>query len=98
LFLNKIDLLEKKLKIRPIQDFPEKFPDFGDFYEENKDELSESDIAIKYFTYKFQNSYKGEDNMYHFPTCAIDTEQVSNVFKSVKDSILDTTMKDVGVV
>ncbi|CAH0554507.1 unnamed protein product [Brassicogethes aeneus] len=81
LFLNKYDLLEKKVA-NPETDIRWYFPQFTGNSHSMKD-VQEFILAM--FTGVARNSKKG---LYHHFTTAVDTENIKVVFNSVKDTIL----------
>ncbi|KAI9353611.1 guanine nucleotide binding protein, alpha subunit, partial [Obelidium mucronatum] len=78
LFLNKIDLFEEKIKVRPISLF------FLDYRGPN-----EYKDSAKYFVKRFQNINKFPEDKKIYPhlTHATDTRQTKKILKSVLDSI-----------
>ncbi|KAF1745136.1 hypothetical protein MXB_3765 [Myxobolus squamalis] len=78
LFLNKIDLFEKKIKVSPLT---KAFPEY--IGSDNPDE------AKAFILKKFMdvNPYPDKTIYSHF-TCATDTKNIKFVFEAVKDSIL----------
>ncbi|KAL6475270.1 LOW QUALITY PROTEIN: guanine nucleotide-binding protein subunit alpha-13a [Colossoma macropomum] len=84
LFLNKMDLLEEKVKIVSIKDY---FPE----YTADPHDLSE----VKKFLVECFRSKRREQQKplyYHFTT-AINTENIRLVFRDVKDTILHENLK-----
>ncbi|KAI7893231.1 G protein alpha subunit [Mucor mucedo] len=88
LFLNKIDLFQQKLPSSPLEDY---FPDYkgGDSYE----------AASQYITQRFVSLNSSvEKQVYTHLTCATDTEQVRFVMTAVNDIILQSNLRDVGLI
>jgi hypothetical protein len=80
LILNKRDLFEAKIKVKPISDVPQ-FSDYtgGSNY----------DSGTAYFVKKFLERNQSPDRkIYHHITCATDTKNVHVVFEACKDIIL----------
>lgn len=89
LFLNKTDLFKQKLKTSPLVEY---FPDYkgaNDNYEEASNYIMQRFISL--------NS-SAEKQVYTHLTCATDTEQVRFVMSAVNDIILQTNLRDVGLI
>lgn len=89
LFLNKIDVLERKLKTSPVTKY---FPDYpGD--ERNVDEV------CKYFQELFhaQNSNRQRPVYVHY-TCATDTHSMKFVIAAVTDVIIQRSLHETGII
>ncbi|CAB3992565.1 guanine nucleotide-binding subunit alpha-13-like [Paramuricea clavata] len=84
LFLNKTDLLEKKVQSTNLKDF---FPN----YQGNPHKLSD----VQQFILQMFDSKRRERNkaLFHHFTTAIDTENIKFVFHAVKDTILQYNLK-----
>lgn len=87
LFLNKNDVLEEKIKKSHLEDF---FPD----YEGPREDAGAAREFIKNMFLE-QNS-EGRIIYSHF-TCATDTKNIKVVFDAVKDTILQKSMIDSGL-
>lgn len=92
LFLNKIDLLKKKVE---KSDISKHFPEFKDvkqvseYAKEYQGEPSSLEDVKKFLVYYFLSARKNNlKPMYHHFTIAVDTNNISLVFKDVKDIIL----------
>lgn len=87
LFLNKIDLFKIKLAKSPMGKY---FPDFtgGDSYE------AASDYMLSRFTSLNQSDQK---QIYSHFTCATDTSQIKFVMAAVNDIIIQTNLRDCGL-
>lgn len=92
LFLNKIDLLKKKVE---TSDISKHFPEFKDvkqvseYAKEYQGEPSSLEDVKKFLVYYFLSARKNNlKPMYHHFTIAVDTNNISLVFKDVKDIIL----------
>jgi len=88
LFLNKIDLFKDKLPRSPLNKY---FPDFtGD--------NADYDQASQYFLNRF-NALNQSDTkqVYTHFTCATDTTQIKFVMAAVNDIIIQTNLRDVGL-
>lgn len=81
LFLNKMDLLQKKIESK-VSDISYHFPEYkGDPYD-----LSE---VQKFILYLFESTRRDpEKPIFHHYTTAIDTENIKVVFNAVRDSII----------
>ena len=86
LFLNKEDLLEKKLQIVPLNKY---FPEFQD---ENNFEKAK-DFILK----KFQAQCKLNRTIYRHFTNAKDTERVATVFEAVQSELLNLRLNHLGL-
>ncbi|KAG0058839.1 guanine nucleotide-binding protein subunit alpha [Linnemannia elongata] len=87
LFLNKIDRFKEKLPFSPLNKY---FPDFdgGDDYEE----------ASQYILDRFVNlSLSETKQIYAHFTCATDTSQIKFVMTAVSDIIIQTNLRDCGL-
>ncbi|KAF8945229.1 guanine nucleotide-binding protein subunit alpha [Haplosporangium gracile] len=87
LFLNKIDRFKEKLPLSPLNKY---FPDFdgGDDYEE----------ASQYILDRFVNlSLSETKQIYAHFTCATDTSQIKFVMTAVSDIIIQTNLRDCGL-
>lgn len=84
LFLNKMDLLEKKIQLVNIQSF---FPQF----EGNPRKLAD----VQEFELSLFDSRRRERSnpLFHHFTTAIDTENIRFVFQAVRDTILRDNLK-----
>ncbi|KAI9138875.1 guanine nucleotide binding protein, alpha subunit [Paraphysoderma sedebokerense] len=87
LFLNKIDLFKMKISKSPIEKY---FPDYkgGDNY----------DAATEYFLQRFVSLNQSEaKQVYTHFTCATDTTQIKFVMAAVNDIIIQTNLRDCGL-
>lgn len=87
LFLNKIDLFKEKLPISPIQKY---FPEYmgGTDY----------DAACEYFLDRFVSLNQSDvKQVYTHFTCATDTTQIKFVMAAVNDIIIQTNLRDCGL-
>ncbi|KAG0209146.1 guanine nucleotide-binding protein subunit alpha [Mortierella sp. GBA30] len=87
LFLNKIDRFKEKLPISPMNKY---FPDFegGDNY----------DLASQYILNRFVSLNLSETKqVYTHFTCATDTSQIKFVMAAVSDIIIQTNLRDCGL-
>jgi GTPase SAR1 family protein len=88
LFLNKKDLFHEKLMIRRI-DFQKYFEDYAGGVDYDK--------AIKYLQNLFRSRVKGDKETYIHVTCATDSDQIKIVFQDLFNIILDSGMKNMGL-
>lgn len=86
LFLNKIDLFAEKLKRKPLEDY---FPDYNGGGDINK--------ATKYILWRFVQLNRANLNIYPHVTQATDTSNIKLVFAAIKESILENSLKDTGM-
>ncbi|KAK9763361.1 guanine nucleotide-binding protein subunit alpha [Basidiobolus ranarum] len=87
LFLNKIDLFRDKLIASPMQRY---FPDYtgGEDY----------DLACKYIEHRFVAlNHSDTKHVYTHLTCATDTQQIKFVMAAVNDIIIQTNLRDCGL-
>ena len=87
LFLNKIDLFAEKLKIKPLENY---FPDYTGGQDINK--------ATKYILWRFVKLNRANLNIYPHITQATDTSNIKLVFAAIKETILENSLKDTGVI
>ncbi|KAI8384610.1 G protein alpha subunit [Radiomyces spectabilis] len=88
LFLNKTDIFKQKLLHSPLANY---FPDYKgtDTYDE----------ASHYIMLRFTSLNSSADKqVYTHFTCATDTEQIKFVMSAVNDIILQTNLRDVGLI
>ena len=87
LFLNKTDIFKEKVERVPIEDF---FPDYrgGPDYE----------LGCQYFRERFEalNQSTSKQLYTHF-TCATDTNQMRFVMSAVNDIIIQTSLRNAGL-
>lgn len=86
LFLNKIDVFANKLPYSPIEAH---FPDYNGGDNLNK--------AIKYILWKFTQVNRSGLNIYPHVTQATDTSNIELVFAALKETILENTLRDSGI-
>ncbi|CAN3365543.1 guanine nucleotide-binding protein alpha-2 subunit [Diutina catenulata] len=86
LFLNKIDVFADKLKYSPLENH---FPDYTGGDNINK--------AAKYILWRFTQQNRSGLNIYPHVTQATDTSNIQLVFAAVKETILENSLKDSGL-
>jgi len=86
LFLNKTDLFEDKIRKTPITVF----------FEDYKGNTTDVESSKKFIKEKFVEQVKDQAVYTHF-TCALNTENIQFVIKSVRDTILRDTLEELGV-
>lgn len=86
LFLNKIDLFAEKLKNKPLENY---FPDYNGGSDINK--------ATKYILWRFVQLNRANLNIYPHVTQATDTSNIKLVFAAIKETILENSLKDTGM-
>ncbi|KAK6868329.1 Guanine nucleotide-binding protein subunit alpha [Candida tropicalis] len=87
LFLNKIDIFEKKILKSPIKKY---FPDFNG----KSDDVNEN---IKFFETNFMNINRTNKPIYVHRTCATDTTSMKFVLSAVTDLIVQQNLKNSGL-
>eukprot|EP01126_Amoeba_proteus_P020967 TRINITY_DN2128_c0_g2_i7.p1 TRINITY_DN2128_c0_g2~~TRINITY_DN2128_c0_g2_i7.p1 ORF type:complete len:368 (+),score=93.37 TRINITY_DN2128_c0_g2_i7:89-1192(+) len=104
LFMNKSDLFKEKITTRPLTDYFEDFDQFVSEYKQSqnwppKDVLKEDEtyfLSAEYLKAQYVRAFSGK-RLYPFLTCAIDKGNCEKVWSAVKDSIISTTLTDVGI-
>ncbi|CAN6629453.1 guanine nucleotide-binding protein alpha-2 subunit [Trichomonascus vanleenenianus] len=86
LFLNKIDVFTEKLPHSPLENF---FPDYTGGNDINK--------AAKYILWRFTRLNRAGLHIYPHLTQATDTSNIRLVFAAVKETILQNSLKDSGI-
>ncbi|ODV70468.1 guanine nucleotide binding protein, alpha subunit [Hyphopichia burtonii NRRL Y-1933] len=86
LFLNKIDVFADKLPYSPLENF---FPDYNGGDNINK--------AAKYILWRFTQVNRSGLNIYPHVTQATDTSNIQLVFAAVKETILENSLRDSGL-
>lgn len=86
LFLNKIDVFAEKLNYSPLENH---FPDYTGGNNINK--------AAKYILWRFTQVNRSGLNIYPHVTQATDTSNIQLVFAAVKETILENSLRDSGL-
>lgn len=86
LFLNKIDVFAEKLPYSPLE---KHFPDYTGGNNINK--------AAKYILWRFTQVNRSGLNIYPHVTQATDTSNIQLVFAAVKETILENSLRDSGL-
>lgn len=86
MFLNKIDLFQKKLPSRPLADY---FPEYTGGNDVNK--------AAKYILWRFTQVNHAKLSIYPHITQATDTNNIRVVFAAVKETLLQNSLREVGL-
>ncbi|CAI5758644.1 unnamed protein product [Candida verbasci] len=86
LFLNKIDVFAEKLQYSPLENH---FPDYTGGNDINK--------AAKYILWRFNQVNRSGLNIYPHVTQATDTSNIQIVMAAVKETILENSLKDSGI-
>lgn len=86
LFLNKIDVFASKLPYSPLENH---FPDYNGGDNINK--------AVKYILWRFTQVNRSGLNIYPHVTQATDTSNIQLVFAAVKETILENSLRDSGI-
>lgn len=82
LFLNKIDLFKEKIKKTPLKSVFKDYNGGNDF-----------NSSIEYIENKYKAVFGSKQTLYIKHTCAIDTDNITHIFNSVKSSIFDAGME-----
>lgn len=90
LFLNKVDLFKEKIQHSPLKDF---FDDYEEFDKQMDDKMSDFDKAVEYITNHYRGAFQGKAACYTFVTCALDTEGCRNVWRAVRDHIVNEAIQ-----
>ncbi|KAK6203579.1 guanine nucleotide-binding protein alpha subunit [Scheffersomyces amazonensis] len=87
LFLNKIDIFEKKIRKSPLKDY---FPDYngkpGDFED-----------SVKFFETNFLKLNRTNRPIYVHRTCATDSKSMNFVLSAVTDMVVSQNLKKSGI-
>ncbi|OBA20022.1 guanine nucleotide binding protein, alpha subunit [Metschnikowia bicuspidata var. bicuspidata NRRL YB-4993] len=86
LFLNKIDVFANKLPNSPLENH---FPDYNGGDNLNK--------AVKYILWRFTQVNRPGLNIYPHVTQATDTSNIQLVFTALKETILENSLRDSGI-
>lgn len=86
LFLNKIDIFTEKLPVSPLENY---FPDYTGGNNIKK--------AAKYILWRFTQLNRNNLTIYPHITQATDTSNIRLVFAAVKESILENSLRDSGL-
>ncbi|CEP63863.1 guanine nucleotide-binding protein subunit alpha LALA0_S09e04192g [Lachancea lanzarotensis] len=86
LFLNKIDVFAEKVQHVPLENY---FSDYAGGKDINK--------AAKYILWRFVQLNRAHLNIYPHVTQATDTSNIKLVFAAIKETILENSLKDSGV-
>ncbi|WFD32600.1 Guanine nucleotide-binding protein alpha-2 subunit [Malassezia sp. CBS 17886] len=86
LFLNKIDIFTHKIPRRPLADY---FPEFTGGDDVNK--------AAKYILWRFTSVNRAKLSIYPHLTQATDTSNIRLVFAAVKETILQNSLRETGI-
>ena len=87
LFLNKIDVFAEKLQYSPLEAH---FPDYTGGNNINK--------AAKYILWRFNQVNRSGLNIYPHVTQATDTSNIKLVMAAVKETIMENSLKDSGII
>lgn len=88
IFLNKVDLLEKKLSKLPVKNY---FPDF-------KGRANNVDDAIAYFENRLKLLNHTNKQLYIHRTCATDTLSMKFVINAVTDFMIQDSLRELGLI
>ncbi|KAG7835196.1 hypothetical protein KL943_002511 [Ogataea angusta] len=87
LFLNKVDLLEDKLRRSPLRKY---FPDY-------KGKTNDLEDTLQYFEKLFLSLNRANKPIYVHRTCATDTESMKFVLTAITDMIIQQNLKKSGL-
>ncbi|KAH3665583.1 hypothetical protein OGAPHI_003770 [Ogataea philodendri] len=88
LFLNKVDLLEDKLRRSPIRKY---FPDY-------KGKTNDLEDTLQYFEKLFLSLNRANKPIYVHRTCATDAESMKFVLTAITDMIVQQNLKRSGLI
>ncbi|KAI9262148.1 guanine nucleotide binding protein, alpha subunit [Phascolomyces articulosus] len=91
LFLNKTDLFKEKLSYSPLSHY------FPDYQKKDDDYDAASKYIMERFTSLSNHHTTAEKQIYTHFTCATDTEQIRFVMTAVNDIILQSNLRNVGL-
>eukprot|EP00732_Lithocolla_globosa_P003804 Lithocolla_globosa_v1_NODE_3206_length_1733_cov_574.271752.p1 type:complete len:354 gc:universal NODE_3206_length_1733_cov_574.271752:137-1198(+) len=87
LFLNKMDIFKEKIMVSPLEKF---FPDYAGG--------ANPESAQEYFKHRFQQLNQSDvKQVYPHFTCATDTKQIAFVMAAVNDIIIQSNLRDCGL-
>eukprot|EP01127_Copromyxa_protea_P021108 TRINITY_DN716_c0_g1_i1.p1 TRINITY_DN716_c0_g1~~TRINITY_DN716_c0_g1_i1.p1 ORF type:complete len:281 (-),score=46.89 TRINITY_DN716_c0_g1_i1:32-874(-) len=86
-FQNKSDLFREKIKVSPIS---KHFPDI------DKSKETDFDYATQFFRQKFEKLFHRGPITFH-TTCALDTKSLQKIYETIQIEILNTTLRDSGL-
>ncbi|KAJ2725738.1 Guanine nucleotide-binding protein alpha-2 subunit [Coemansia sp. Benny D115] len=86
LFLNKIDLFRKKIKIVPLSNY---FPEYTGGPEEG--------VAARFILWKFSQVNRSSLQLYPHITQATDTSNIRLVFAAVRETLLQNALQESGI-
>jgi GTPase SAR1 family protein len=87
IFLNKSDIFEEKIKKYPLH---KTFPNV------EKENVSTLEKSIAYISQKYEDQYGGSTKLYIYVTNALDAENSKRVFDSVRDGVIQESLKYAG--
>lgn len=92
LFLNKMDILEEKIKTSDLKSY------FGGFDGKRRDAQDAMDFIRNMYKQRALSAETKEcKNIYPHFTCATDTNNIRMVFNDVKDTVLIKSLQEYGV-
>jgi len=83
LFLNKTDLFREKIAKTPLNTFLKEAPASNEY-----------EACLDFMTRMYAGAYRGPGQLYHFPTCNIDTKATEKIFVAVRDTIISTAIRE----
>eukprot|EP01121_Diplochlamys_sp_Union-15-3_P010763 TRINITY_DN3057_c0_g1_i1.p1 TRINITY_DN3057_c0_g1~~TRINITY_DN3057_c0_g1_i1.p1 ORF type:complete len:342 (-),score=47.48 TRINITY_DN3057_c0_g1_i1:127-1152(-) len=84
LFLNKYDLFEKKIQTNS-KALRKLFPDYNGG--------SDIQAGVKFIESKYREVFSGaKEQLYVYQTCALDTEKIDKLFKTLQDTVLHQSL------
>jgi len=105
LFLNKVDLFEEKLARKPLESMDHRYPGYTQFVDtflldSNNKRVKGNlvQLGLEFFKNMFESRYKGKlESVYTHFTCAIDTEQVRNLFHDIQEEAIMSNLESIGI-
>jgi len=86
IFFNKMDVFEEKYKRSPLKLY---FAEYG-----GKDVES----GVKFIVWRYRQVNRSKVNVYSHITTATDTKRITTVLASVRENILDTALRESGLI
>jgi len=90
IFLNKNDLFEEKIKTEPLTTL---FPD----YKGGADPVAGAEYILNALLAQQSGEVKSERLIFHYVTCATDTENIRKVFNAVRMTVLHRSLEEAQV-
>lgn len=88
IFMNKVDLLKKKLPLLPMKAY---YPDF-------QGRADNVDDALHYFELRLHKANRSKKQLYIHHTCATDTQSMAFVINAVTDLVIQDSLRALGLI